>query len=80
MQQGLSLLERVLKFYPVMKEGNTAEVVLTEQDWLVLLDFTENPETAEIRPPAVKEMTADRVNRIIHVKTDDCDVSVKLGF
>ncbi len=80
MQQGLSLLERVLKFYPVMREGDTAEVVLTEQDWLVLLDFTENPETPPIRPTVVREMTADRVNRTIHVKTDDCDVAVKMGL
>src|SRR5687768_2151318 len=77
MQQGLSLLDRVLKFYPIMREGDKAEVVLTEQDWMVLLDFTENPETTGIRPPAVKEMTVDRVNRTIHVKTDDCDVAVK---
>jgi hypothetical protein len=80
MQQGLNLLERVLKFYPLMKEGEKSEVMLTEQDWLVLMDFTENPETKEIIPPQVKEMTVDRRARTIHVKTEDCDVEVKMGM
>jgi hypothetical protein len=79
MQQGLNLLERVLKFYPLMREGNTSSVMLTEQDWMVLMDFTENPQTAEILPANVKEMTVDRTSRTINIKTDDCDVAVKMG-
>jgi hypothetical protein len=80
MQQGLNLLERVLKFYPIMKEGDTSEVSLTEQDWLVLMDFTENPATKEIYPQQVKEMSVDRAKRTIHVKTADCDVAVTMGM
>jgi hypothetical protein len=80
MQQGLNLLERVLKFYPIMKEDDRAEVALTEQDWLVLMDFTENPDTKEIYPDQVKEMSVDRAKRTIHVKTDDCDVEVTMGM
>ncbi len=79
MQQGLNLLERVLKFYPMMREGDTSTVMLTEQDWLVLMDFTDNPQTLEIRPENVKEMTVDRSSRTIHLKTSDCDVEVKMG-
>jgi hypothetical protein len=79
MKQGLNLLERVLQFYPMMKEGETSEVILTEQDWLVLMDFTENPETKEIRPAKVKEMIVDRANRTIDLTTDDCLVHVKMG-
>ena len=79
MQQGLNLLERVLQFYPMMREGATSTVVLTEQDWMVLMDFTENPQTAEIRPAKVTDMTVDRAARTINIKTDDCDVAVKMG-
>lgn len=47
-KQGVSLLERVLSFYPIMQDGNESIVVLSEQDWLVLMDFIENPETTEL--------------------------------
>lgn len=80
MKQGLNLLERVMQFYPLMQEGETSEVTLTEQDWLVLMDFTENPETKEILPAKVKEMTVDRSSRTINVVTDDCKVAVKMGY
>jgi hypothetical protein len=80
MKQGLNLLDRVLKFYPLMQEGDTSEVSLTEQDWLVLMDFTENPETKEILPEKVKEMTVDRLKRTINIRTDDCNVAVKMGM
>jgi hypothetical protein len=78
MKQGLNLLERVLQFYPLMQEGASAQVMLTEQDWMVLMDFTENPEAVEIRPATVQEMTVDRAARTIHVVTGDCDVSVRM--
>jgi hypothetical protein len=80
MKQGLNLLERVMQFYPLMQEGDKSEVMLTEQDWLVLMDFTENPETKEILPPKVKEMVVDRASRTINITTDDCKVEVKMGF
>lgn len=79
MKQGLNLLERVLQFYPMMQEGGKSEVVLTEQDWLVLMDFVENPEAKEIIPPKVKDIAVDRGSRIINVGTDDCNVEVKMG-
>ena len=80
MKQGLTLLERVLQFYPIMQEGTTSTVTLTEQDWMVLMDFTDNPATTEILPAKVKGMTADRGARVINVITDDCNVQVKMGF
>lgn len=80
MKQGLNLLERVLQFYPLMQEGSTSVVTLTEQDWMVLMDFTENPEAVEIRPATVTEMRVDRASRTIHVVTGDCDVSVTMGL
>ena len=80
MKQGLVLLERVLQFYPIMREGNTAQVTLTEQDWLVLMDFTENPETKEIIPATVKSMEVDRASRTINIETVDCRVEVKMGM
>lgn len=79
MKQGLTLLERVLQFYPMMQEGGKSEVTLTEQDWLVLMDFTENPETKAIIPPTVKEMVVDRASRTINIHTNDCHVEVKMG-
>lgn len=80
MKQGINLLERVLQFYPIMQEGATSVVTLTEQDWLVLMDFTDNPDTKDVRPEPVREMTVDRQRRTIHVKTDDCDIEVKMGM
>jgi hypothetical protein len=80
MKQGMNLLERVMQFYPLMQEGDTSEVMLTEQDWLVLMDFTENPETKELLPPKIKEMVVDRASRTINIATDDCKVEVKMGY
>lgn len=79
LKQGLNLLDRVLQFYPLMQEGNVSTVVLTEQDWMVLMDFTENPDAPAIRPAAVKEMTIDRTSRTIKVETGDCVVDVVMG-
>ncbi len=80
LKQGLTLLEKVLKFYPMLKEGNTAEVALTEQDWLVLMDFIENPQSKEMIPPTVQEMSVDRGKRTIAVTTADCNVAVTMGL
>lgn len=80
MKQGLNLLDRVLKFYPMMREGDTSEVILTEQDWLVLMDFAENPETKSILPEQVRAIIVDRPTRTITVDTEDCHVAVKMGL
>ncbi|HVZ38866.1 MAG TPA: hypothetical protein VHI13_06290 [Candidatus Kapabacteria bacterium] len=79
MKQGLNLLDRILQFYPLMQEGDTATVELTEQDWMVLYDFTENPDGVEVRPAAIREMTVDRPTRTIILTTNDCTVSVKMA-
>jgi hypothetical protein len=80
MKQGMNLLERVMQFYPLMQEGDSSEVTLTEQDWLVLMDFTENPEIKELLPAKVKELAVDRASRTINLVTDDCKVAVKMGY
>lgn len=80
LKQGLTLLEKVLKFYPMMQEGDHSEVALTQQDWLVLMDFVENPASKELFPENVSEMVVDRDKRLIHVKTDDCMVDVEMGM
>jgi hypothetical protein len=80
MKQGLNLLDRVMQFYPLMQEGDASQVTLTEQDWLVLMDFTENPESKELLPPKVKDIVVDRASRTINITTDDCKVEVKMGF
>ncbi len=79
MKQGANLLDRVLQFYPMMREGDSAVVVLTEQDWMVLMDFAENPEAKELIPARVSSMTVDRPTRTIRLVTDDCAVDVKMG-
>ncbi|MCB0710835.1 MAG: hypothetical protein KDD67_00745 [Ignavibacteriae bacterium] len=80
LKQGLTLLEKVLKFYPMMQEGDTSEVALTQQDWLVLMDFIENPESKELVPENVKSMRVAIDDRLIHIATDDCNVSVEMGM
>jgi hypothetical protein len=78
-KQGVSLLERVLSFYPFMQDGNESIVVLSEQDWLVLMDFIENPETTELYPTNIKNMVVDRSIPVIKITTDNCNVQVKMG-
>lgn len=80
MQQGLNLLNRVLQFYPIMQEGVTSSVVLTEQDWLVLMDFAENPETPAILPEKVTSLSVDRPSKTISLSTPDCTVAVTMGM
>ncbi len=80
LKQGLTLLEKVLKFYPMMQEGDRAEVALTQQDWLVLMDFVENPGARELLPENVEEISVDREKRLILVKTHDCLVNVEMGM
>lgn len=80
MQQGLTLLERIMKFYPVMKEGDRSTVTLSDQDWIVLMDLIDNPEAAAVRPAGITEMTVDRSTRKITINTADCVVTVVMGF
>lgn len=79
MQQGLNLLNRVLQFYPYMREGDRSVVTLTQQDWLVLMDFAQNPEANEMRPEAVSDMAVDMRTGVINVTVPDCVVEVKMG-
>ncbi len=80
LKQGLTLLEKVLKFYPMMQEGEKSEVTLTQQDWLVLMDFIENPESKGLVPEKVKNMRVAIDDRIIHITTDDCEIEVEMGM
>ncbi len=80
LQQGLVLLNRVLNFYPIMKEGGGATVTLSDQDWIVLMDFIESPDSVPLRPERVLEMSVDRNAREIAITTDDCAVKVVMGF
>lgn len=80
MKQGLNLLNRVLQFYPLMQEGDRSVVQLTEQDWLVLMDFTDNPDAREHRPETVQEMTVDRSRHTISIQVPNCLVEVKMGM
>lgn len=80
LQQGRTLLDKVLKFYPIVREGDTAEVELTQQDWLVLLDFVHNPASASLLPESVEKLEGDLDNRTIAVTTADCQISVTMGM
>jgi len=80
LQQGLTLLHRILSFYPLMREGDHSTVTLSDQDWIVLMDFIENPEGAAVRPDAVTDMAVDRGAREITITTTDCVVKLLMGF
>lgn len=80
LKQGLTLLEKVLKFYPLVREGETAEVSLTQQDWLVLLDFVHNPASKEMLPEQVNSLEGSIEDRTIYVETGDCRISVVIGM
>jgi hypothetical protein len=79
MQQGQNLLNRVLQFYPFVREGERAVVTLTQQDWLVLMDFAQNPEAVEMRPSNVSDIKVDMGTGTINVVVPDCVVEVKMG-
>jgi hypothetical protein len=80
MKQGQTLLNRVLQFYPHVREGDHAVVTLTQQDWLVLMDFAQNPEATELRPENVKGMNVDMSTGTISIPVTDCVVEVKMGM
>lgn len=80
LKQGLTLLEKVLKFYPLVKEGTAAEVSLTQQDWLVLLDYVHNPASSELTPERVKNLSGSIDDRTITMDVDGCAVSVVIGL
>ncbi len=80
LKQGLTLLEKVLKFYPLLREGDEAEVALTQQDWLVLFDFVHHPESKGMLPENVASLSGDLDNRAILIDTDGCRVSVTIGM
>ena len=80
LKQGLTLLEKVLKFYPLVREGESAEVSLTQQDWLVLLDFVHNPAAAELTPENVENLTGSVEERTISMDVDGCAISVVVGM
>jgi hypothetical protein len=80
LNQGLTLLEKVLKFYPMTKEGDAASVELTAQDWLVLLDFVENAESKKMIPEQVESIAVSVDDRIITVRTNDCNIAVEMGM
>ncbi len=80
LKQGLTLLEKVLKFYPLVKAGDSAEVSLTQQDWLVLLDFVHNPASKELVPERVENLSGSIDERTISMDVDGCAVSVVIGM
>ena len=80
MQQGQNLLNRVLQFYPHVREGDRAVVTLTQQDWLVLMDFAQNPDATQFRPANVSDMAVDMGSGTIKVAVTDCTVEVKMGM
>ena len=80
LKQGLTLLEKVLKFYPLVREGAEAEVSLTQQDWLVLLDFVHNPASKELIPDGVTNLTGEIDGRKITLTHGDCSIIVLIGM
>ena len=80
MQQGQGLLNRVLQFYPHMREGDRAVVTLTQQDWLVLMDFAQNPDAKQLTPDTVTDMKVDMGTGTITLQVPDCAVEVKMGI
>ena len=80
MQQGQALLNRVLQFYPHMREGDKSVVTLTQQDWLVLMDFAQNPDANALKPANVKDMNVNMGTGTITMQVDDCNVEIKMGL
>lgn len=76
--QALNHLNRVLSYYPLVREGDEATVWLTYEDWHVLADllFRMGDPTPYL-PEAVRSFRLSEDESAIVVRTADCAIRIE---
>jgi len=79
-KQALNHLNKVLAYYPYVREGDEATVALTPEDWHVVADALFRMDTPrEVIPEAIEHYEMDETGRTIRLRTADCTVHVEAG-
>lgn len=77
MKMGVSHLERVLSYAPMVEQDGSATVHLTREDWHVVADTLFQMNTPrEALPDQIKEYRLVNDNRTIQLETDDITIDV----
>jgi hypothetical protein len=78
-RQAVNHLNRVLAYYPIVQEGDQAEVALTPEDWQVVADVLFRMDTPrEMLPAEIESFDWDEAMRQIRLRTADCLITVEM--
>ncbi len=83
LNQGITLLNRVISFAEMMKgrpgtDPTRPAVHLFEQDWFVLLDFIQNPDATSFVPESVRSLRAEpAAMKLVVEMTDGTEIQVE---
>lgn len=79
-KQAINHLNKVLAYYPYVREGDRATVALTPEDWHVVADALFRMNTPrEVFPEAIRDYRLVENGRVIELDTADCTVVVEMG-
>ena len=76
-KQAINHLEKILGYYPMVQEGDTAEVFLTPEDWQVVADamfYMGQPK--DVFPSAIQSYDLNEDDRKILLHVEGCTVEV----
>lgn len=77
-KKGIEHLTKVLQYYPMIQEGQTALVGLTTEDWHVVCDTLFHMNTPrEALPTTVKSVRLSKEGDKILVETNDCTITIE---
>jgi hypothetical protein len=78
-KRGLDHLSRVLQYYPMVQDGDTSVVGLTDEDWHVLSDTLFNMDTPrDMIPAEVLDYRFSKDGTQIELQTANCLVIVEM--
>lgn len=77
-KRGLDHLSRVLQYYPMVQDGDTAIVGLTTEDWQVVTDTLFNMDTPrELIPSEILSYQLAQDRDVIELQMADCLITVE---
>lgn len=73
-------IERILAYYPMVREGSDASVWLTFEDWQVLYDLLfRTPDAAAHLPEDIEEFRLLEGEAVILLEVADCHIRVEMA-
>lgn len=69
-------LDRVLNYAPMVAEGRSANVHLTQQDWQVVADVLFKMDADDALPDEIEDYGLTNKNRTITLTTADYDIEL----